>query len=457
MNPPQLRCALLALLLPTGVPALAAGDWPMLGGRPDRNMVAVAADLPRDWAAAGPSGPARHVRWAAPLGDVTYGAPVVAAGRVLIGTNRAESSGAEKAGVLRCFATDDGRLLWEAVHPKLADDAEDDSTIGLCSTPCVAGDEVFYVSNRGELVCRDVRDGREIWSLDFRARLGVEVNQASASSPLVVGELVFALTGNAAHPRTGKVRQPQAPSFVAVDRKTGRVVWQDASPGGRILTGQWGSPSHGVVEGVAQVVFPGGDGWLYAFAPADGRPLWKFNCKAHEKASADGEPETTFSLVAAPVFAGHRLMVAVGEPEAGSGPGALRCIDTRGRGDLTATGELWRLGGEDFNDSISTVAVHEGFVYAADAPGYIHCVELETGRRRWVHDAKANIWGSPLVADSRLWVQTADGEVLQFALGPELRLLAKVPALPDAGHGTPVTAGGVLYLTGQRHLYAVGR
>ena len=30
------------------------------------------------------------------------------------------------------------------------------------------------------------------------------------------------------------------------------------------------------------------------------------------------------------------------------------------------------------------------------------------------------------------------------------------PALPDAGHGTPITAGGVLYLTGQRHLFAVG-
>ncbi|MFM9091775.1 MAG: PQQ-binding-like beta-propeller repeat protein, partial [Verrucomicrobiota bacterium] len=324
MNLPASRGVLIALLLAFGAATLPAGDWPMLGGRPDRNMVASATGLPRDWAVAGPGGPARHVRWAAPLGDVTYGAPVVAAGRVLIGTNRAESSGAEKAGVLRCFSTEDGRLLWEAVHPKLADDAEDDSTIGLCSTPCVAGDEVLYVSNRGELVCRDVRDGREIWSLDFRARLGVEVNQASASSPLVVGELVFALTGNAAHPRTGKVRQPKAPSFVAVDRKTGRVVWQDASPGGRILTGQWGSPSHGVVDGVAQVLFPGGDGWLYAFAPADGRLLCKFNCKAHEQASPDGEPDTTFSLVAAPVFAGHRVLVAVGEPEAGSGPGALR-------------------------------------------------------------------------------------------------------------------------------------
>jgi outer membrane protein assembly factor BamB len=213
MNPPQLRCALLALLLPTGGPVLAAGDWPMLGGRPDRNMVAVAADLPRDWAAAGPSGPARHVRWAAPLGDVTYGAPVVAAGRVLIGTNRAESSGAEKAGVLRCFATDDGRRLWEAVHPKLADDAEDDSTIGLCSTPCVAGDEVFYVSNRGELVCRDVRDGREIWSLDFRARLGVEVHQASASSPLVAAVRKAAAPAPIAGcPRAASRSEPSTPT-----------------------------------------------------------------------------------------------------------------------------------------------------------------------------------------------------------------------------------------------------
>ena len=75
--------------------------------------------------------------------------------------------------MLKCFAEADGKLLWTVSHEKLRNPAEDDGTIGLTSTPCVAGDRVFYVSNRGELVCRAVQDGKEVWSLDMRATLGV--------------------------------------------------------------------------------------------------------------------------------------------------------------------------------------------------------------------------------------------------------------------------------------------
>jgi outer membrane protein assembly factor BamB len=289
----------------------------------------------------------------------------------------------------------------------------------------------------------------------MRATLGISPNQASASSPLVAGELVFVVTGHGANPRTGKVKDPRAPSFVAVHRKTGKVAWQDNSPGAKILTGQWGSPGYGVVAGQPQVAFPGGDGWLYAFEPTTGKPIWKFNCKAHEKPLPDGEPETTFNLVSAPVYQGDSVLIAIGEPEAGGGPGALRCIDARQRGDVTASAERWRLGGEEFNDSISTVAVHAGLVYATDTAGFANCIDLATGKRLWVHDLKASVWGSPLVAGNAVYVQTADGEVVLFKAGRELKLIAKRDPLPDCAHGTPVVANGVLYLTGQKHLYAI--
>jgi outer membrane protein assembly factor BamB len=210
-----------------------------------------------------------------------------------------------------------------------------------------------------------------------------------------------------------------------------------------------------VVAGQPQVAFRGGDGWLYAFAAETGKPLWKFNCKAHEKISAEGEPETMFNLVAAPVYVGDRVLIAIGEPEAGGGPGALRCIDARQSGDVTKSAELWRLGGDDFNDSISTVAVHEGLVYATDTAGFVNCVELTTGKRLWVHDLKATIWGSPMVIGDVLYVQTADGDVVLFQAGREKKIVAKVAALPDSAHGTPIAANGVLYLTGQKKLYAI--
>ena len=443
-------CALAAL----ATSVLHADDWPMLGGRPDRNMVSRETGLPLDWSAGG-KGPKKNLKWTAPLGKVTFGAPVISGGRVFIGTDNDAKDHTEQRGVLKCFAENDGRLLWSVAHEKLRNPAEDDGTIGVTSTPCVAGDFVYYVSNRAELVCRAVQDGREVWLIDLRATLGVLPNQASSSSPLIAGGLLFVVTGNSADYKTGKVKNPAAPSFLAVDPKSGRIVWQDNSPGSRILTGQWGSPGYGVVDGVPQVAFPGGDGWLYSFEPATGKLLWKFNGKAHEKPSAAGEPETTFQFVAAPVFVGDRVFAAIGEPEAGAGPGALRCLDARQRGDVTKTAELWRVAGEDFNDSISMPAVHDGLVYAADTPGYVHCLDAATGKKLWLHDLKSNIWGSPLVADGKVYVQSSEGSVFVFAAGREKKILATNSSLPELQHGTPVAANGTLYITGQTQLFAL--
>jgi outer membrane protein assembly factor BamB len=449
----RLLCT-LACVVAVAVGPLPAADWPMLGGRPERSMVSPEKGLPVEWNA-GVKGPKKNLKWSAPLGRVTFGTPVISGGRVFIGTDHDKPDPLEQRGVLKCFAEADGRLLWQVTHAKLPNAGEDDGSLGICSTPSVAGDRVYYVSNRGELVCRAVEDGREVWLLDLRGALGVLPNQASASSPLVAGDLVFIVTGHGTDYKTGKNKNPSAPSFLAVNRHTGKVAWQDNSPGNRILTGQWGSPGYGVVDGRPQVAFPGGDGWLYSFEPTTGKLLWKFNAKAHEKPSPSGEPETTYNLVAAPVFADGRVYIAIGEPEASAGPGALRCLDARQSGDVTATAEIWRFGGEQFSDSISMAVVHEGLVYAVDTPGFLNCLDAASGQRIWAHDLKANVWGSPLVADGKVYVQTGEGDVYVFQTGREEKLLAKNGGLPDMGHGTPVAANGVLYLAGQKALYAV--
>src|SRR4051794_25651356 len=61
-------------------------DWRMFGGGPGRNMVNLAARrLPEAFSVE--PGPVRNMKWTAKLGSRAYGGPVVAGGRVYVGTN----------------------------------------------------------------------------------------------------------------------------------------------------------------------------------------------------------------------------------------------------------------------------------------------------------------------------------------------------------------------------------
>ena len=409
----------------------------MWGGRPDRNMVSAEKNLPAAW----PDGGGKQLKWAAALGTHTYGNPVVAGGRVYIGTNNGaprDPAVVGDKGVLMCFSEKTGDFLWQAVHDKLPGGLiEDFAEIGICSTPCVADGRVTYVSNRAELVCRDAASGKEIWILDMKKDLGVFLHQAAASSPVVVDGRVFVHTGNGTHLETKKVKVPDAPSFLAVEAATGKVLWKDASPGAGILTGQWSSPA---VAG-GRAVFAGGDARLYAFEEKTGKKLWTFEA-----------PRTSENhFVSTPVIAGDRVIIAMGQdPEAGTKPGCLLAVDVR------SGKELWRIEGEAFGCAISTAAVDGGLVYATDLAGTLNCVELETGKKVWSHDLLSLTWGSPLVADGRIYVRNADGEVVIFQAGREKKPLSK-NTLPGLSHGTCAAANGVLYVAGDKKLYALTR
>lgn len=426
----------LVLLLLTA--CAGPDDWPMWGGRPDRNMVSAEKNLPETFGE-------KNVRWAATMGDQCFSNPVVAGGRVFIGTNNGKPRDPNvkgDRGVLMCFNAADGKFLWQAVHEKLpTGDDEDWRSIGICSTPAVAGDRVYYVSNRAELVCLEAATGKRVWLLDMREELGVTPYQASASSPLVADGRVFVVTGHGISGEAHKVKNPASPSFVAVDAATGKVLWQDSSPGERIHNGQWGSPA----LGDGRVYFPGGDGVLYAFNPADGKLLWKLDCLAHEaKRSGD-------HLVATPVYVDGKVLIATGNnPEDGDGAGCLRAIDAR------SGKELWKLAGKEYGRSIANVAVHEGLVYAVELGGWVGCVEFETGKRLWRHDLLSTVWGSPVVADGRVYVRTGDGDVVVLATEREAKVLA-TNTLPGLSHGTVTAAGGVVYIAGDSKLYCVAK
>jgi outer membrane protein assembly factor BamB len=451
------------------------GEWPMWGGSPARNMANDHEEgIPASWDLK----TRKNVKWTAALGSHSYGNPVVAGGRIFAGTNNDAGKNPKiqgDKGVLMCFQESDGKFLWQAVHDKLEGKINDWPEQGICSSPAVEGGRLYYVSNRAELVCADVEgfadgendgpykgekytdpiDGDFIWVLDMIKDLGVFPHNLATSSPLVVNDLVYAVTSNGVGKDEATLPAPRAPSFIAVKKETGDVVWESSAPGEKVLDGQWSSPGYGVAGGRPHVVFAGGDGWVRGFHPLTGQILWQFDCNAKDSVYEPGGRGTRNYIVATPVTAGDNVYIAVGQdPEHGAGTGGLFSIDATKSGDITESGRVWHYGGKEFRRTISSVAVKDGLVYASDIAGYLHCLDQKTGRPHWVHDMLAAVWGSPAWIDGKVYLGDEDGDVTVLKAGKELEVIAEMN-MENAVYSTPVAANGVLYLNNRTTLFAL--
>lgn len=450
MNSHTFKSAMPVVLLLLGTLPLISQDWPMWGGTPQRNMISSMKNLPVSWDVK----TGKNIRWKADLGTQSYGNPVVAGGKVFVGTNNENPKNAavkDDKGILMCFRESDGKFLWQAVTDKLSP-GNDYPSVGVCSSPLVEGNRLYYVTNRGELVClsTDRADAAIIWKLDMMKELGVFQHNMANSSPTVWGDLLFLETSNGKDENDEKIPSPKAPSFIAVNKSTGKVVWQDNSPGNGILHGQWSSPALGEVNGLMQAFFPGGDGWLYGFNARTGEKLWKFDLNPKDAVW----PKTRNDAIATPVFHDGRVYLAVGQdPEHGEGIGHMYCIDPSKGGDVTDSGRVWHF--DKIRRTISTAAVSDGLVYIADFSGFLHCLDAGTGKEYWSYDMLAAVWGSPLVADGKVYLGDEDGDVVVLQAGKELKKIAEIN-MGNSVYSSPVPAHGVLYIMTRNELYAIG-
>ena len=500
----------------TAYPA-AGSDWPQWGGSDGRNMVSDERGLPERFVA-GQKSPdssgidlatTENVVWATNLGTMTCASPAVAGGRIFIGACRRDE------GAMLCLSEKTGAVLWQwNAPPKEAPKTVNGQTfwfhlwpgaLGVCSSPAVDGERVYFVSHRCEVVCLDVHGSgaagnlratataaKELWSFDMWA-LGVRPSDACSSSVLVYGDLVYACTSNGVdrnslstmHSELCKPPAPLAPSLIALDKRTGRLAAvDDEQIGTRLLHGQWSSPSLGRVGDKTLVFFGAGDGVCYAFealAAVPERPIklkkvWSFDCNPPEykqfgtldpishyclgdcrradtlNAKNDGSFAGMSEIVATPVFYKNRVYVALGrDPEHGRGRGALWCIDATKIGDITASGKIWCYRGLD--RTLSTVAIADGLLYVGDVAGRLHCLDAETGRCYWVYEAKAETWGSPLAADGKIYFPTQKC-LWVLAAGKQLKVHDKITVGAPIW-ATPVAANGRLYVASTRYLWAV--
>ena len=66
----------------------------------------------------------------------------------------------------------------------------------------------------------------------------------------------------------------------------------------------------------------------------------------------------------------------------------------------------------------------------------------------------AAAWGSPLIADGKVYIGDEDGDITIFAIAPEMKLLAEVN-MGNSVYSTPIAVGDTLYIANKSHLFAI--
>ena len=512
--------------------SLGNRDWPLFGGTVQRNLVNLQeAGLPATWSIE--QGKEKNLVWSVALGSKAYGGPVVSGGKIYIGTNNdfpRDPKVAGDRGILLCLDQATGELIWQSVHDKLpAGRVNDWPREGICSSPVVEGKRIWYISNRCEVICADaagMTDGKNdgvqdekltgpkdadiLWRVDMIGQLNVFPHNLATCSPLIVGDTLFVITSNGVDEGHINIPQPGAPSFLAMDKNTGKVLWSSNLPsaslvearkkggndvdikklvdeGKLLMHGQWSNPVYAEPNGKAMIIFPGGDGWIYSFAPNTGELLWKFDCNPKKSEYKLGGKGTRNDFVSTPVVWENKLYIGVGQdPEHDKGVGHLWCIDItktpeNAAKDLSPKGDnfdpkapdnagsalVWHYGGlakEDdyernyyFGRTMSTVAVHDGLLYTSEYDGWVHCIDARTGKKYWDHDMGADTWSSTYWVDGRILIGNEAGKLHQFAHGKEKKLIGVVDMKAKI-RATPVATNGRVFMITENpcRLFCVG-
>ncbi|MSU62439.1 MAG: pyrrolo-quinoline quinone [Pedosphaera sp.] len=508
-----------------------ARDQPQWGEAWSRNMVSSETGLPDSFDPKTKT----NIKWVAEIGTESHSTPVVANGRVYIGTNNGEPRDPKHRGdrgVLMCFDEQDGHLLWQLVVPKRDEDPYMDwPKTGISSPVTVEGDRVYLTDNRGTVLCLDARglangndgpfkneaaymtsptaeapspkavagtethpgplrppadgkllqpgplDADILWTLDLPSAAGIWPHDGAHSSILIHGDHLYLNTATGVDNTHKRVRAPDAPSLVVINKRTGQYLARDnehIAP--NIFHCTWSSPSLGEINGRPLIFFAGGDGIVHAFeplpkgfeapksrgsstnVPATLKTVWKFDPdptapKENVHRYNTNRREGPSNIYGMPVFHRNRIYVAGGgDIFWGKNEAWLKCIDATQTGDITKSGEIWSCTLD--KHVLSTPAIHGDLLFIADCGRKLRCLEMNTGKPVWTHDINGDVWASPMVADGKVYLGTRSGAFYVLGASREKHVLSEIE-LGSPISATVTAANGTLYVSTMTHLYAL--
>lgn len=407
----RMLTALAAISLCFSSLPVTAADWPQWRG-PQRDGNSKDTGLLKQWPAEGPK-----LLWQVnDIGD-GYSTPIVVGNRIYLMSN----NGMENEFVA-ARSTNDGKLIWTTRVGNVGNPNQNPPYPKARSTPTLDGNFLYALGSDGDIACLEAKTGKIRWTKKIRKEFGgIPGEWAYAESPLVDGDLVIVTPGGA------------EATMVALNKKTGALVWKSAIPGADPA----GYASAIVVQGggrkqYVQLLTKG----IVGVDAKTGQFLWRY-------ADAAKGPAQYFT----PITRGEFVYGGV----LGIGGGMVRLKqDASG----VAAEQVYLTRG--LPNGIGGAVLVGDHIYGTEAQRKLVAADFVTGKMKW--EAPDFGWGSIAAADGLLYVHLISGEVvLVDASADGFRQKGKftppnppkkkqVGQFPEAAFSYPVIANGRLYI-----------
>lgn len=405
------RGLFLAGLVGGGIAAAEDGEpyWPQFHG-PNRDNVSPDTGLMQTWPEGGPD-----LAWKAAGIGFGYSAVSLANGAIYTAGNIGEQT------VVTALDLD-GAIQWQAKNGKAW--AKKPNYPGTRGTPAIDGDRVYHESPHGDVICLDAKTGAEIWKVNILEKYqGKNIYWALSESLSVDGDKVICSPGG-----------PEA-SIVALDKKTGSVVWE--APSLDELAG-YASPVVFEYGGLRVITTLTAKSCIGVNADTGGL-LWRIDHESY-----------TNQNTMTPLFHDGHLFISTIRAD------AIKwkvLVD----GDTVSLEEVWRT--DQFDNQHGGVILAEGNIYGTSRSrnrNQLVCLDWETGE---IENGLPGVAKAALTyADGLIYMLEEDRRM--SLVRPTATGSARVSSftIPEGGEGNswahPVVVGGRLYVRHGDFLYA---
>jgi outer membrane protein assembly factor BamB len=432
---------------PAFAPALAAGtaaappvagsDWPYWRG-PLMNGNSTETGLVDTWDPEGGEG--SNLLWKrADLG--TRSTPIVMNGRLYV-LCRDKPYTEDEGEKIVCVDAATGQTIWEHRWNVYLSDVPDTRV----AWSAVVGDpetgNVYALGVCGLFSAFKGDTGELLWSHSMHEEYGLLSTYGGRTNfPIVFEDNVIV---SAVIIGWGEQAKPTH-RYIAFDKYNGQPVWfEGTKPFPEDTT--YSAPVLGVFDGQAALVFGAGDGGVYAFQPRTGKKLWGYQLSER-------------GINTSPVI--YKDYVLCGHSEENIGTtqmGGLVCL--RGKDGS----EVWKYTQRFVGKSPPIVA--GDLIVAIEDGGKLLILDPDTGQELYSRKVDTMMRASPLYADGKLYILTANGRWWVFKIvsegeGDQRKVsLEQVHSLRlngEEGHGSPIAARGRLYIPTTGALYCIGK